>query len=257
MEKRGVNPQRSSWKRRPQQKKKWVDHPVYVATPTVEKYVNPMRKRANGEVRSPIGGKTRKGGVSTRRRRKQERRHKRADRRSLRWLYGEKRGTPWKKERATAKARLEKERKKDMTVKGWVQMASGERSEGNTQAHRRNRMEVRMEVRRWRAGRVETLAQAKERMEKGKVYQRTTGGEKRVVTEGHQRRSPGEGRKIEEDTWKWRKGKRVARWSDPQVAQMGLPYAQVDYVSGRRWLVRLPKSEEVMIAKGTRFSKYC
>ena len=260
MEKRGVNPHRTTWKRKPQQKKKWVDHPVYVAAATVEKYVNPVRKRSNGEVRSPVGGNSRKGALSPRRRRKQERRHKRVDRRSLRWRYGGDRGDRWQRGRQQTWQRREKKQKKEMKVSGWVRaVADGavvRAQERSGRAHRRSRSERRVDRRRWRSGRVDTVARARERVEKGKVRKRHPSQQRTVATEARARRHPGEGRQREGGVWKGRKEKRAVRREDGHHASTGLPYVQVDYVAGRRILVRWPKGEEVRVAKGTTVSHY-
>ena len=260
MEKRGVNPHRTTWKRKPHQKKKWVDHPVYVGV-GVEKYVNPVRKRSNGEVRSPVGGNRRKGGaLSPRRRRKQERRQKRVDRRSLRWRYGGERGDQWRRGREHTGKQREKKQKAEMKVCGWVKVAPDARvtraEDRAGAAHRRRRQERRVEVRRWRSGRVDTVARAQERVEKGKVRKRHRSSERTVVASGRERRHPGEGRQREPGTWKKRKGGRASRRGDGHHAATGVPYAQRDYVAGRRILVRRPKSDEVRVAKGTTVSKY-
>ena len=251
IEKRGVNPHRTQWKRGPHQKKKWVDHPVYVTGG--DQYVNPVRKRSNGEVRSPIGGNSRKGGGAPRRRRKQERRQKRVDRRSLRWRYGGERGKRWHQGRERTKQEWQKDRREKMTVKGWV----AQRAQcGEGSPHRRGRMERRVDRRRWRSGRVETVVQAKERVEKGKVSYRNPSGDEVRCGHHRERRKPGQGRKREGATWKGRKKKRKERRGDRHHAATGVPYVQVDYVAGRRMLVRWPATEEVRIAKGTRVSQY-
>lgn len=252
IEKRGVNPNRIRWKRYPSNKQKWVDHPVYVRSDEIEKKVNPTRRRRNSEVISPVGGNQRKGGASSSRiRRKQETRYKRVDRRARRWRYGGK-GSNWKKEIENYKKERVSEKKKKIRVKGWRKT---EREDG-VENHRRAREETRVDRRRWRSGRVESVCKAKERVEKGKVRRRNTKEHKTKCDSVYKRRKEGIGRQVEKETWKERKKGRQKERGDKQNRKSGRPYVQVDYVSGSRVLVRVPKTNEVRVGKGTGVSKY-
>jgi hypothetical protein len=125
--------------------------------------------------------------------------------------------------------------------------------EQTQEVHRRAKTEVRADVRRWRSGRVSTIERSRDRIEHGGVY-RTKREEGELRTEvlewyGYERKR-GEGRKVKEEIWK--KIKKLSRElvQKKEYRKTGVRYLQVDYVTGRRLLVRMPRSGDVVIPEG-------
>jgi len=86
--------------------------------------------------------------------------------------------------------------------------------------------------------------------EAGKVARRDeTGASRGPVTWEGRSLKPGQGRKLDEATWKARKGSR-GTWVDrPEKETQAAPYREVDYLSGARYLYRNPESGEVVFPK--------
>lgn len=133
----------------------------------------------------------------------------------------------------------------------------GRRKEGEgRKVSRLNQVETRVDVRRWRSGRVVSLQMARDLVEHGKVERRSPLGERKgkVGWKGKQR-EPGEGRQVEREAWKGRKGKASARIKDPSYEKQAGKYREVDYVTGTRYLYREPYSGEVRRPKGRNLSR--
>lgn len=118
--------------------------------------------------------------------------------------------------------------------------------------------ERRVDVRRWRSGRVQSLQTGRDLVEHGKVEWRDETGRNRgkVKWEG-KRRKPGQGRKVEEETWKKRKEQGVVKYEKREeegngrkYERKGIQYVEADYVSGRRWVHRKPKTGEIWMPEG-------
>lgn len=121
---------------------------------------------------------------------------------------------------------------------------------------RLSRVETRVDRRRWRSGRVPTLEMAQDLIEHGKIKRLMENGdkEKKVKWQG-KRRNPGEGREIEEKTWKVRKRKGLGRARREENEKQAGKYMEVDFITGTRYLHRNPKSGEVVIPKGRKLSR--
>lgn len=118
--------------------------------------------------------------------------------------------------------------------------------------------ERRVDVRRWRSGRVQSIQTARDLVEHGKVEWRDETGTSRgkVKWEG-KRRKEGQGRKVEERAWKKRKEQRVTKYGKREeegngrkYERKGIQYVEADYVSGRRRLHRKPKTGEIWVPEG-------
>lgn len=118
--------------------------------------------------------------------------------------------------------------------------------------------ERRVDVRRWRSGRVTSIQMGRDLVEHGKVEWRNEEGRSRgkVKWEG-KRRKPGQGRKVEEETWKKRKEKGIRKYEKREeegngrkYERKGNQYREADYVSGRRRVHRKAKTGEIWRPKG-------
>lgn len=167
-------------------------------------------------------------------------RRKDGHRDQLRRRQGRKRRYGGRKQRRIQKRR--EERKK-------------ERKKGRRKETRYWKRETRVDVRRWRTGRVKTLEMARDRIEEGKVREvNVTGEGKREygkeVRWKSKRVKPGKGRKIEEKTWKGRKENGRERMGKEERERQGAKAVEVDYVSGTRRRYRRPRSGERAYPKG-------
>lgn len=129
------------------------------------------------------------------------------------------------------------------------------RKKGRIKETRNRERERRVDVRRWRSGRVETLGKARDRIEDGKVREVKVNEEGKVEYGKEEkwkgkRVKPGKGRKIEEKTWKGRKEKGRRRRKKEERERQGSKAREVDYVSGRRRRYRRPRSGERVYPKG-------
>ena len=121
------------------------------------------------------------------------------------------------------------------------------------QTHRLGKIEVRVDRRRWRSGRVPTLQMARDLVEHEKVqYVNEDGTRGSVVKWQGAQLEVGHGRKIKETAWKQVKEKAKERVSEEAYAMTGVGYMEVDYVTGRRVLLRMPEENEVIVPKGMR-----
>ena len=123
------------------------------------------------------------------------------------------------------------------------------------QTHRFGRIEVRVDRRRWRSGRVPTLQMARDLVEHEKVhYVNEDGTRGPVVKWQGARLEVGHGRKINESAWKQVKEKAKEQVSHEAYAMTSVGYREVDYVTGRRVLLRMPEENEVIVPKGMTLS---
>lgn len=150
--------------------------------------------------------------------------------------------------------------RKQGRIQGYREKKKGERKKGRVKETRRWERETRVDVRRWRSGRVPTLGRARDRVEDGKVV------EIRLTEEGSLERGqearwqgkrvkPGQGRKLEDATWKARKPKVRERRGRVERERQANKAREVDYVSGRRRRYRRPKSGERAYPKGRKFGR--
>jgi len=126
---------------------------------------------------------------------------------------------------------------------------------GQKETHRRARTEVRVDVRRWRSGRVPTLQMSRELVEHGYVDHVNEQGEiTGVVKWQGSRVEVGHGRKVNEKMWKTVKGVSRRLVESDAYGKAAAGYVEADYVTGRRVLLRKPRSTEVVMPKGMELS---
>lgn len=219
-QRRGRNPTRKVWVGT---KEKWKKAKLYQEG----RVVNPSVQVSNEE---------RRKGKET----KRVRRRKDGHRDQLRRRKGRKRRYGGRKHRRIQKQRKERQK---------------ERKNGRRKETRYWKRETRVDVRRWRSGRVPTLEMARDRIEEGKVRGVSVGEEGTVVMGKAERWKgkrvkPGNGRKIEEKTWKRRKEKGRERRGKEEMERQGAKALEVDYVSGLRRRYRRPRSGERVYPKG-------
>jgi len=119
------------------------------------------------------------------------------------------------------------------------------------QNHRRARTEVRVDRRRWRSGRVPTLQMGRDLVEHGHVSHVNEDGSVGEVAKWQGARvESGHGRKVSEAVWKKMKGRSRSLLEHEEYAKTAAPYREVDYVTGRRVVLRKPESTEVVMPKG-------
>lgn len=124
------------------------------------------------------------------------------------------------------------------------------------EVHRRAKLEIRADVRRWRSGRVSTLQIGRDLIEHGKVAYvniESNNRDKKVEWQGSTL-SIGIGRRVEEEVWKTRKGKRTSYMNRPENHVTAATYREVDYVTGMRLVLRYPESNEVTIPDGRKIT---
>jgi hypothetical protein len=116
---------------------------------------------------------------------------------------------------------------------------------------RRGGNERRVDVRRWRAGRVDSVQAGRNRIEKGKVRRRNEEG-KEVGRVEHRGKTlkPKQGRKREEAVWKQRKKEREKKIQTPEMGKYGCGHREVDYLTGIRRVHRRPRSGDLIYPKG-------
>lgn len=150
----------------------------------------------------------------------------------------------------------EKQRKEYKEVRNQEDRRGRQGKERGQKESRLSRVETRVDRRRWRSGRVPTLQIAKDLIEHGKIKRLNEHGEQegKVKWQG-KRRHPGEGREIEERTWKGRKRKGQVRAEREENEKQAGKYMEVDFITGTRYLHRNPKSGEVVIPKGRKLSR--
>jgi len=121
---------------------------------------------------------------------------------------------------------------------------------------RLSQVETRVDVRRWRSGRVPTLERGRDRIEHGKVLEVNGEGEVvgKVKWQGKRRR-PGEGREREREGWKAVKGKAKAVLERGEYEKQAAKYMEVDYITGTRYRYRKPRSGEVVRPKGRKLTR--
>jgi len=140
----------------------------------------------------------------------------------------------------------------------WIETSRGIRRGRVKQTkptHRRARMEVRVDRRRWRSGRVSTLQISRDLIEHGSVrYVDSTGVIGKEVEWQGARLEVGYGRKVKDEVWKTLKGKLRELVEKEEYAKTAVKYREVDYVTGRRVLFRKVGSNEVVVPKGRNLS---
>jgi len=156
-------------------------------------------------------------------------------------------------------------------------------------SHRRSGIESRVDVRRWRSGRVDTIQKARDRIEHEIVhYRNVDGSQGDVVKWQGDCLKIGQGRSLKKNEWINRKNQRTwellgldrnldvnnqdnlskfndyseycssesrnridsERDLDKKRLRIGAPYRDVDYVSGSRIYIRKPSSKEVIVPSG-------
>lgn len=123
------------------------------------------------------------------------------------------------------------------------------------QSHRRARTEVRVDRRRWRSGRVPTLQMARDLVEHGHVRHVNVDGTRGSVAAWQGARvAVGQGRKVDEVVWKNIKGRAKGLVEQEGYAKTAASYREVDYVTGRRVVLRKPGAGEVVMPKGMEVS---
>lgn len=211
--------------------------------------VNPGRSVSNEERRK---GKGEKRGGKSRVRMKDEYRSILMRRKGRQRRYGGVKMEKFREDRKKQRRSLKESKKR-----GDRERRKGRRK-GNLEAKasRLSKVETRVDVRRWRSGRVPTLQMGRDLIEHGKIQRVNEEGEKvgKVKWQG-KRRNPGEGREVERETWKTRKGKAKAVLEVEEYEKQAGKYMEVDYVTGRRYMYRRPKSGEVVRPKGRKLSR--
>jgi hypothetical protein len=216
-----------------------------------KKIVNPVVSFTNEERR---GGRSKTYSVKKRSRMRRKDAHGRVQSQKT----GRKRRYGGVKRKAIQKS-LKEERKtyKRLKSRNERRYRKGRRREsaGSKASHRRSRTEVRVDRRRWRSGRVSTLQMARDLVEHGHVYHVDANGTvgKAVKWQGG-RVEVGEGRKVDEARWKAIRAKSVTRREHEEYGRTAASYMEVDYVTGRRRLLRKPESTEVVLPKGMELS---
>lgn len=125
------------------------------------------------------------------------------------------------------------------------------------EAHRITRLERRADVRRWRSGRVPTLQIARDLIEHNYVSYIKANvhyvHNETVKWQGYQVQV-GCGRKVQEEVWCNIKEniRKLIKHNEYNVT--AAKYREVDYVTGRRVVLRLPESGEVVIPTGREVS---
>jgi len=227
--------------RRVGSKKKW------------ERLGNVIKKKGNTEQRTNhvrIGKEKRIGGKGKKLVRRKERHGKKLNERAGRkGRYGnrkrEHRRTGLLKQREKYKrAKQEVDHRYRKGLSSVVQKEGGK--EENRRVHRRSGMERRVDVRRWRSGRVRTRDKGRDRVEHGYVKHVKQGERGERVKWQGEKVQVGNGRKVEEMVWYKDKEKEDRKLKGKEVVK----YREVDYVTGRRRVVRKPYEEEVIIPKG-------
>jgi len=150
------------------------------------------------------------------------------------------------------KAYKEVKRRKERTYRKGAE----EKRDQKEQIHRRSGIEIRVDRRRWRSGRVPTLQMSRDLIEHGKIEKRIgreSGEKERLKWQGEELKV-GQGRKVKEDVWGKRKERSRGLLEKPDYGRSISKYREVDYVTGRRVLVRVPRSSEVLIPKNIELS---
>jgi hypothetical protein len=165
----------------------------------------------------------------------------------------------WKREteRNYRKGRLRSEAQKVMNnqVDRMDIMESGRGTEALTvqkeQVHRIAKTEIRADVRRWRSGRVPSLQMGRDLIEHGYVNRMDEEGKRQeeVKWQGSQIRV-GNGRKVKEEVWKNIKGRSRGLVKKNEYHMTAANYMEVDYITGRRRVLRIPESNEVVVPMG-------
>lgn len=135
----------------------------------------------------------------------------------------------------------------------------GRRTEsvGTRASHRRSRTEIRADRRRWRSGRVPTLQMARDLIEHQQVFHVNQEGEVGPAVKWQGSRvEVGQGRKVGEGSWKKVRESAVKRREHEAYGRSAAGYREVDYVTGRRVLLRKPEAGEVVLPKGMEVSAW-
>jgi hypothetical protein len=265
---RGRNAIRRRWKRTERSNEKWK----------LKKTGRRVRKTRKVKRITAVNSRTnnaRRGGGSVPRKGKLKRwlKKKRCGQKSMRRRYGG--GESRKGKRVAGIVRKSTEQRKyrrnarKSSFRGIYTLSNSRRGEqrdpksrkGYTEHGRGNR-ERRAEVRRWRAGRVPTRGEGRKRRERGVVCGVGKGKRGMPWRDGKIVLSPGEGRQIGGDQWKRRKGTRKERnygkfrkrrkgrkWRRSLAwvrnGRSGRGYVLVDYRTGTRRVLRMPRTGEV------------
>ena len=130
-----------------------------------------------------------------------------------------------------------------------------QRKRQKEQTHRIAKTEIRADVRRWRSGRVPTLQMARDLIEHDYVNRvDEEGNRKEVVKWQCAEMKVGSGRKVNEKVWKNIKGRAREVVKKDEYQMIGVNFIEVDYVTGRRMVLRKPESGEVGIPMGREVS---
>jgi hypothetical protein len=248
--------------------KKWQKHVMYSGTG------NEKRSQTSGtnisqeqkKVVNPVVGLTnerRRGVVDRRTRSTQGKKRESKSRLRRKDMHGRVQGQKTGRKRRYGGVKIKEVRKnvrqqrkeyqevKSMNERGYRKG----RSMQAKQSHRRSRTEIRVDVRRWRSGRVPTLQMGRDLIEHGHVNHVERNGELGKVAEWQGARvEVGHGRKVNDGTWKKIKERSTGLLKEEEYAKTAVMYREVDYVTGRRVLLRKPRSNEVVIPKGMEIS---
>jgi len=231
--------------------KKWEKHVMSEQSETNQvNIVNPTRRWTNEDRR----GKTAKGkgqGKKNVRRRKDGHGRVQSQKTGRKRRYG---NVP----RKSVGKDLEEERKsyKGKKSERERKYRKGERTRErrSRERNRRTGTETRVDVRRWRSGRVKTIQRARDLIEHNGVSYVEGEKEKRSVKWQGDHLEVGKGRQIQKERWKRRKEEVKKQVENPRYEVSGMKYREVDYVTGRMVLIRNPLSDEVRIPKGRNLS---
>jgi hypothetical protein len=261
---RGRNAIRRMWKRTERSKKKWKIKKTgrRVRKSRKVKRLTATNTRSNGG---------RRGGSETPKKAKQKRwlKKKRRGQKGMARRYGGGRTVTGK--RVAVKVRKAREKKKygrkrrkssllmmckEVAVEGpqgLEKVSKDGRRRNVGREHALWPIDRRVEMRRWRAGRVETMGTGRKRRARGAVTRVGTGQGGAVVTDGHRLLKAGEGRQVTSEAWKERKyvingrqygkGRRSLVWK--RNGRAAREYARVDYRTGTRRVKRRPETKEV------------
>lgn len=255
-------------------KKKWENHVIY-SKPTVkrthenqdenqvkETHVrNPMVTLKNEE---RIGSVTEKKEGSSIRRRKDIHGIQQSQKTGRKRIYGGVSGESIEKDRSRQrKSYKEWKRETERNYRKGRLRSEAQRVEETVeegtrqveQAHRMAKTEMRADVRRWRSGRVPTLQMARDLIEHDYVNRVDEEGKRKEVVkwQGAEMRV-GNGRKVNEEVWKNIKGRSRELVKKNEYHMTGASYREVDYVTGRRIVLRKPESGEVVVPMGLEMS---
>lgn len=272
VERRGLNPSLWTWKRSKANKWKWNGHPRNKENGNP---VNGTRILSTTEVLSPLGtysGEVGNNPPSIRRlARKDYSKEEILDHKCMKIYYSQG-NIPWMQDKLNRSREVRKTNKKEsITLSNWstyslnkqgnlphYTMNESESSSLNAMSHHDHiisALECQCDVLRWRSLRCSSIEEAREWIEKGRIRYLSNSSlstTPSTLKAGNRLLKPGEGRKVNKDTWTKVGNTRKSWYTDPRNAMVNRNYRCVDYSKGIRVFVRYPYDDEVYYPLGTR-----